>query len=216
VQFDKHRIIQSIMKALANRGMSDTALHDAGFHMTDWLEDLEELYTYYRDPESVPTEKAEQLLAGFLLHVPNHVAAAAKLVADFPVSDIFGVGAVEMAHDEKVKQLRVRLNTWGDDGPAPPMFFPSNQQIAECLQNLDGAQWYGASIGLTEDFELSVDCKGPREVEALTWRSGPGENEYECITPDIQLTVVINAFQQFAKGDHSWKKDLDWKERGSR
>jgi hypothetical protein len=29
-----------------------------------------------------------------LIHVPNHIAAAAKLYAGFPVSDIFEVGAV--------------------------------------------------------------------------------------------------------------------------
>jgi hypothetical protein len=37
--------------------------------------------------------EVSELLIGFLVHVPNHVAAASKLYTDVPVTDIFGVGA---------------------------------------------------------------------------------------------------------------------------
>ena len=37
--------------------------------------------------------EVSQLLISFLVHVPNHVAAASKLYTDIPVTDIFGVGA---------------------------------------------------------------------------------------------------------------------------
>jgi hypothetical protein len=38
--------------------------------------------------------EVDELLRCFLLHVPNHVAAAGKLFTGVPVTDVFGVGAV--------------------------------------------------------------------------------------------------------------------------
>jgi len=67
---------------------------DVAFHMTDWLGDLSAYVEFCRSPGSYSPEQVNKLLIAFLVHVPNHLAAAAKLYADFPVTDIFNVGAV--------------------------------------------------------------------------------------------------------------------------
>ena len=46
------------------------------------------------EPDSLSSGEVNEMLLAFLTHVPNHVAAAAKLYADFPVTDVFGVDAV--------------------------------------------------------------------------------------------------------------------------
>ncbi|WP_172202811.1 hypothetical protein [Niveibacterium sp. COAC-50] len=70
------------------------AARDVAFHMTDWLSDLSAFVAFCEAPESHTAEQVNELLRAFLLHAPNHIAAAAKLYAGYPVSDIFGVGAV--------------------------------------------------------------------------------------------------------------------------
>jgi hypothetical protein len=47
-----------------------------------------------QDPKDVTVEDARKLLVQFLIHVPNHLAAASKLWLDIPVTDVFGVGAL--------------------------------------------------------------------------------------------------------------------------
>jgi hypothetical protein len=37
--------------------------------------------------------EVSEMLMGFLVHVPNHLAAASKLYTGMPVTDIFGVNA---------------------------------------------------------------------------------------------------------------------------
>jgi hypothetical protein len=34
--------------------------------------------------------------------------------------------------------------------------------------------------------------------------------EHNCVNPNPPLEDLIGAFQQFAKGDHSWKQDFVW------
>jgi hypothetical protein len=78
------------------------AASDVAFHMTDWLNDLSAFVAFCRAPESRTMEHVNEMLIAFLAHAPNHLAAAAKLYADFPVSDIFGVGAVRASNDSDV------------------------------------------------------------------------------------------------------------------
>ena len=66
---------------------------ELAFHLSDWRSDGAFLVALSLAPERfTPAEVADGVMA-FLIHAPNHVAAAAKL-AGFPVSDIFEVGAV--------------------------------------------------------------------------------------------------------------------------
>ncbi|MGI9264798.1 MAG: hypothetical protein ACR2QU_07705, partial [Gammaproteobacteria bacterium] len=57
------------------------------------LSDLERLNDYCQAPEALSAAQVSELLTDFLVHVPNHLAAASKLMTGIPVTDIFGVGA---------------------------------------------------------------------------------------------------------------------------
>jgi hypothetical protein len=72
---------------------------DVAFHMTDWLDDLSRFAEFCAEPDKWKDEAIEEMLLAFLVHVPNHVAAAAKLLTGLPVTDVFGVGAVEDESD---------------------------------------------------------------------------------------------------------------------
>lgn len=86
------RRIQEAVQNTSELSSSESA--DVAFHMTDWLGDLDRLVQFYSAPEQFSDQEVHRLLVNFLVHVPNHVAAAAALLADSPVSDIFQVGAV--------------------------------------------------------------------------------------------------------------------------
>ncbi len=75
--------------------MTEETAKDIAFHMTDWLEDLQELTLFLAEPESYSDSDIHKLLIRFLSHAPDHIAAATKLYMDISVSDIFGVGAVD-------------------------------------------------------------------------------------------------------------------------
>jgi hypothetical protein len=93
--FDSRKVFASIEQtALLEAELGPEAARDVAFHMTDWLHDLSAYAEFCRDPDSYTHEQVNELLLALLIHVPNHLAAAAKLYADFPVSDIFNVGAV--------------------------------------------------------------------------------------------------------------------------
>ena len=75
--------------------LPDEVAYHVGFHMTDWFDDFEALSRFYADPAGFSDEEAHSILEMFLIHVPNHVAAAGKLYVDIPVTDIFEVGATK-------------------------------------------------------------------------------------------------------------------------
>ena len=50
-------------------------------------------------PERLSPVEINKLLIRFLAHVPNHIAAASKLLTGFPVTDVFGVGSTTDADD---------------------------------------------------------------------------------------------------------------------
>jgi len=71
----------------------EVTAREVAFHMTDWLADLDAFHGLCANPSSRSPADIERLLIGFLYHVPEHVAAAATLLLDYPIRDIFGVGA---------------------------------------------------------------------------------------------------------------------------
>tara|TARA_R110002072_G_scaffold1099_3_gene9158 strand:+ start:208 stop:486 length:279 start_codon:yes stop_codon:yes gene_type:complete len=86
---------QRIEAQAKSRGLTDQEAMDVGFHMYDWYQDLKRLWEFTSDPNSYTDEELEQLLTQFLIHAPNHIAAAAKLYTGNGVGDIFGVGACD-------------------------------------------------------------------------------------------------------------------------
>src|SRR3990172_7343707 len=94
MSLDSSVISKKIEKSIIEEGeFSDEEAHDIAFHMTDWLHDLERYYAFCQEPERFSSEQVDKLLIDFLVHVPNHLAAASKLFCDIPVTDIFHVGA---------------------------------------------------------------------------------------------------------------------------
>lgn len=88
-----NQINTAIIKALSGRDYApDERRIDIAFHMTDWLNDLEAWREFCQDPASLKPEAVEELLMGFLIHVPAHIAAARKLMLGFAMEDVFQVG----------------------------------------------------------------------------------------------------------------------------
>jgi len=106
---DATKLRGAIRRALkARRYYSARVADDIAFHMTDWLEDLSRFHALCRSPGRFAPRKIEDILMGFLVHVPNHVAAAAKLMVDVSVADIFEVGAVECGHKQSAGRRGTR------------------------------------------------------------------------------------------------------------
>ena len=85
--------------AVSEAELSVETAREVAFHLTDSLDDLSAFFAFCSHPGSHTPAQVNEMLLGFLLHAPNHIAAAAKRYADCPVSDIFGVGAVETTTD---------------------------------------------------------------------------------------------------------------------
>jgi hypothetical protein len=86
--------------AIRENQLSQSVARDVAFHMTDWLEDLARYNEFCANPNKMTNKEVEDLLLAFLTHVPNHIAAASKLYAEIPVTDVFGVGATSDDDDQ--------------------------------------------------------------------------------------------------------------------
>lgn len=86
---------EKIAAAFADLGLASEVANDIAFHMTDWEEDLRELAALYERIEQSSQEQIRKGIIRFLAHVPNHVAAAKKLVGLGPIEDVFGVGVLQ-------------------------------------------------------------------------------------------------------------------------
>jgi hypothetical protein len=76
--------------ALAEERSVDTA-NAIAFHLTDWNAEAAFIVALHLFPERFTSEQMRQGTESFLIHAPNHIAAAAHL-AGWPVSDVFEVG----------------------------------------------------------------------------------------------------------------------------
>jgi hypothetical protein len=93
-EFHPESIRERIRHVAVSEGeLSDPVARDVAFHMTDWLTDLDAYRRFCSEPSALSEAEVNQLLTQFLVHVPNHLAAAAKLYTGIPVTDVFGVGA---------------------------------------------------------------------------------------------------------------------------
>jgi hypothetical protein len=54
--------------------LSDAVAKDVAFHMTDWLDDLDAYLRFCANPSSMSDAEVSEMLMGFLVHVPNHLA----------------------------------------------------------------------------------------------------------------------------------------------
>lgn len=88
-------INQHIAAAFTEKGVEEKKAKDIGFHMTDWLDDLESLYNLFESIDERSNEEIRKLVTAFLLHAPNHINAATKLAGHAPIEDVFELGIFE-------------------------------------------------------------------------------------------------------------------------
>ena len=91
------RLWRSIAAALKDYG--EMIARDIGFHMSDWNSDAAFVVDLHLFPERFTKREIEEGVRAFLIHAPNHIAAAAKLMG-YPVEDIFEVGTDSDHSDE--------------------------------------------------------------------------------------------------------------------
>ena len=86
---------RAIEKALLAAEYPPEVARDIAFHLTDWLSDADFIVALSLFPERFTPEQIQHGVGNFLVHAPNHTAAAAKLFG-FPVTDVFGIGALDV------------------------------------------------------------------------------------------------------------------------
>lgn len=84
---------QNIAEALSKEHPGQVS-RDIAFHMTDWQSDAAFVVAVLLFPERFTQDEIRSGVEAFLVHAPNHAAAAAKL-GGYPVTDVFDVGALD-------------------------------------------------------------------------------------------------------------------------
>ena len=90
MEFDKNAIKEKLDAALAGSvEFSEEERANVVFHMTDWLDELARLTDVFWSPSGFSDEEVYSTLLKFLIHAPEHIAAAAHLMTGYSVDDIF-------------------------------------------------------------------------------------------------------------------------------
>src|SRR5258708_2276009 len=76
-------------------GEREDIARDIAFHLTDWDHNLEEISRMYNQFPEMSDDEILRIIVKFLAHVPNHLAAAKKLMGLGPIEDIFGAGVLQ-------------------------------------------------------------------------------------------------------------------------
>ena len=93
-----NEVAQRAMQEAIKEEFPAKSAHDIAFHLADWNNDAAFIVAVLLFPERFTKEQISSGIEGFLIHAPNHVAAAAKL-AGWPVEDSFNVGALDGAEE---------------------------------------------------------------------------------------------------------------------
>ncbi len=89
-KFDHKEINKQINAALKiETELSEDICWEIAFHMTDWLDDIEKLLEFFLAPNHFDSKTITSRLIGFLVHAPEHVGEAAKLLIGFGIEGIF-------------------------------------------------------------------------------------------------------------------------------
>lgn len=88
----KKRIAEALSSSL---GLETAEAGEVAFHLTDWKRDLDELVEIFEKADKLSDEHVQKIVIKFLAHVPNHLAAAKKLVGLGPIEDVFNVGVLK-------------------------------------------------------------------------------------------------------------------------
>lgn len=93
-RFDPSRNAGEIESAISSALAEDVdhvRAADIAFHLSDWIADGAFLVALQLFPERFTAEEIRGGVQGYLIHAPNHIAAAAHL-AGWPIRDVFKVG----------------------------------------------------------------------------------------------------------------------------
>jgi hypothetical protein len=74
------RAVYNCYQKLDDPGANATARRDFVFHMTDWINDLEQLAALYARPEKFDKATASDTVYGFLIHALPHLMEAGRLL----------------------------------------------------------------------------------------------------------------------------------------
>ena len=96
---------RKIARALRKR--HGEAASDIAFHLSEWNGDAWFIVAVFLFPDRFTAAEIRDGITGFLVHAPNHIAAAAKL-AGWPVEDVIRVGALgkKRLHSRAVLKVR--------------------------------------------------------------------------------------------------------------
>jgi phosphoribosyl 1,2-cyclic phosphodiesterase len=83
-----HDIRKRIQNALQATGEDVQVARDTAFHLTDINSDIAFLMAVYLFPERFTDQEIDYGIGGLIIHMPNHLFAAAK-INDCPCEDIF-------------------------------------------------------------------------------------------------------------------------------
>ena len=97
-QMQMKNVVAKVTEAYSDK-LTDEQAYDLGFHLTDWNYDAAFLMALLLYPEEFSLEEIAEGITGFLVHAPNHIAAATKL-ADYPIQDIFELGVLDGVDEE--------------------------------------------------------------------------------------------------------------------
>lgn len=86
----KQIVVDRIISAVSvHADLSEKESNDLAFHMTDWIDDFDDLHRLFENIENYDDENIYRVLLKFLIHAPEHIAGAAKILTGFGVEDIF-------------------------------------------------------------------------------------------------------------------------------
>ena len=92
--------LQDRVAGVLSSDLGEATAREVAFHMADWFDKLEELHHAWHTLENIEDEQLSKIIYAFLAHVPDHLAAAKKLIGYGPIEDIFKVGVLEEDEDD--------------------------------------------------------------------------------------------------------------------
>ena len=86
---------------------------------------------------------------------------------------------------------------------------PDPATIAKVLAELDGDRHVLATLGESDLTYLQVTGGGPAGLQ-LEFQDGSLDRHYRSKNPDQPLALVTDLFQRYARGDQSWRDEVEW------
>jgi len=86
---------------------------------------------------------------------------------------------------------------------------PDAATIAKVLASLDGGRHVLATLGHSELVYLQASGSVQTGF-ALEYQEGSLEQHYRSRNPDLPLAQVTEIFQEYARGDGSWRVGIEW------